>query len=151
MDRYVTIVHLFNSYWYTNLSLTQILTVNILLSSLKSFNTIYNSIYIYIYIHICMQVKHFHFHVIFLCKFISQATVSNHLKQIIRNTNQYALSCQSYPKFKSFHNNSNILKIERGFENKPKIVNLIPIFGISTSMRACLLVIPYSNTMTITY
>ena len=49
-DRYATIVRLFDSYWYTNLSLTRILTVNILLRALKSFNTIYNSIYIYIYI-----------------------------------------------------------------------------------------------------
>ena len=32
-----------------------------------------------------------------------------------------------------------------------KIVALIPIFGISTSMRAFLLVSPYPNTMTITY
>ena len=51
-DRYATIVCLFDSYWYTNLSLTQILTVNILLRALKSFNTIDNSIYIYIYIYI---------------------------------------------------------------------------------------------------
>ena len=144
MDRYATIVRLFDSYWYTNLSLTQILTVNILLRALKSFNTI-------VYIYICIQIEHFHIHAIFLCKFISQAVVSNHLKQTISNTNQYALSCQSYPKFKSFRNYSSILEIERGFENKPKIVALIPIFGISTSMRAFLLVSPYSNTMTITY
>ena len=49
MDRYATIVRLFDSYWYTNLSLTRILTVNILLRVLKSFNTIYNSIYIHLY------------------------------------------------------------------------------------------------------
>ena len=146
-NRYATIVRLFNSYWYTNLSLTQILMVNILLRALKSFNTIYNGIYIYI----CMQIEHFHIHAIFLCKFVSQAIVSNHLKQIISNTNQYALSCQSFPKFKSFRNYSNILEIEREFENKPKIVSLIPIFEISTSMWACLLVGPYSKTMTITY
>ena len=48
-DRYVTIVRLFDSYWYTNLSLTRILMVNILLRALKSFNTIYNSIYIHLY------------------------------------------------------------------------------------------------------
>ena len=48
-DWYVTIVRLFDSYWYTNLSLTRILTVNILLRALKSFNTIYNSIYIHLY------------------------------------------------------------------------------------------------------
>ena len=47
-DRYATI-RLFDSYWYANLSLTQILTVNILLRTLKSFNTIYNSIYIHLY------------------------------------------------------------------------------------------------------
>ena len=41
------------------------------------------------------------------------------LSQIISNTNQCALSCQSFPKFKSFHNYSNILEIEREFENKP--------------------------------
>ena len=39
-DQYATIVHLFDSYWYTNLSLTRILMVNILLRALKSFNTI---------------------------------------------------------------------------------------------------------------
>ena len=50
-DRYATIVRLFDSYWYTNLSLTQILTVNIILRALKSFNTIYNSIYIYIHLY----------------------------------------------------------------------------------------------------
>ena len=123
--------------------------VNIILRALKSFNTIYNSIYIYIYI--CMEIEYFHIHAIFLCKFVSQAIVSNHLKQIILNTNKYALSCQSFPKFKSFCNYSNILEIEREFENKPKIVTLIPIFGISTSMRAFLIVSPYSNTVTITY
>ena len=48
-DQYATIVRLFDSYWYTNLSLTRILTVNILLLALKSFNTIYNSIYIHLY------------------------------------------------------------------------------------------------------
>ena len=48
-DRYATIVHLFDSYWYTNLSLTRILMVNILLRALKSFNTIYNSIFINLY------------------------------------------------------------------------------------------------------
>ena len=48
-DRYATIVRLFDSYWYTNLSLTRILTVNIILRALKSFNTIYNSIYIHLY------------------------------------------------------------------------------------------------------
>ena len=69
-----------------------------------------------------MQIEHFHYHAIFLCKFVSQAIVSNHLKQIISNTNQYALSCQSFPKFKSFRNYSNILELEREFENKPKIV-----------------------------
>ena len=148
-DWYATIVHLFDSYWYTNSSLTRILTVNILLKALKSFNTIFNSIYLYIYI--CMQIEHFHIHAIFLCKFVSQEIVSNHLKQIISNTNQYALSCQLFPKFKSFCNYSNILEIEREFENKPKIVALIPIFGISTSMRAFLLVNSYSNTMTIIY
>ena len=65
------------------------------------------------YFSICMQIEHFYIHAIFLCKFVSQAIVSNHLKQIISNTNQYALSCQSYPKFKSFRNYSNILEIER--------------------------------------
>ena len=150
-DRYVTIVRLFDSYWYTNLSLTRILMDNILLRALKSFNTIYNSIYIYIYIYICMQIEHFHIHAIFLWKFVSQGIVSNHLKQIISNTNQYALSCQSFPKSKSFFNYSNIYKTDREFENKPKIVALIPIFGISTSMRVFLLVSPYSNTITITY
>ena len=49
IDRYAIIVRLFDSYWYTNLSLTRILTVNILLRALKSFNTIYNSIYIHLY------------------------------------------------------------------------------------------------------
>ena len=39
-DRYATIVRLFDSYWYTNLSLTRILMVNILLRALKSFITI---------------------------------------------------------------------------------------------------------------
>ena len=48
-DQYATIVRLFDSYWYTNLSLTRILMVNILLRALKSFNTIYNSIYIHLY------------------------------------------------------------------------------------------------------
>ena len=48
-DRYATIVRLLDSYCYTNLSLTRILTVNILLRALKSFNTIYNSIYIHLY------------------------------------------------------------------------------------------------------
>ena len=48
-NRYATIVRLFDSYWYTNLSLTRILTVNILLRALKSFNTVYNSIYIHLY------------------------------------------------------------------------------------------------------
>ena len=51
-DRYATIVRLFDSYWYTNLSLTRILTMNILLRALKSFNTIYNSIYIHLYANI---------------------------------------------------------------------------------------------------
>ena len=139
MDRYSTIVRLFESYWCTNLTLTLILTINILLRALKSFNTSYNSIYIYI----CMQIEHFHIHAVFLCKFVSQAIVSNHLKQNISNTNQYALSCQLFPKFKSFRNYSNILEMEREFENKPKIVALIPIFGISTSKRACLLFSPY--------
>ena len=148
MDRYATIVRLFDSYRYTNLSLTRILTVNILLRALKSCNTIYNNIYIYIHLY---ANKTFSFHAIFLCKFVSQAIVSNHLRQIISNTNQYALSYQSFPKFKSFNNYSNILEIEREFENKQKIVSLIPIFGISTSMRACLLISPYSNTMIVTY
>ena len=66
-DRYAIIVSLFESHWYTNLSLTRILTVNILLRALKSFNTIYNSLYIYI----CMQIEHFHIYEIFLCKFVS--------------------------------------------------------------------------------
>ena len=145
-DQYATIVHLFDSHWYTNLSLARMPTVNILLRALKSFNTIYNSIYIHLYanrtfLHSCD----------FLMQFVSQEIVSNHLKQIISNTNQYALSCQSFPIFKSFRNYSNILEIEREFENKPKIVALILIFGISTSMRACLLFSPDSNTMTITY
>ena len=48
-DRYATMVRLFDTYWYTNLSLTQILMINILLRALKSFNTIYNSIYIHLY------------------------------------------------------------------------------------------------------
>ena len=48
-DRYATIVRLFDSYWYINLSLTRILTVNIFLKALKSFNTIYNNIYIHLY------------------------------------------------------------------------------------------------------
>ena len=48
-DRYATIIRFFDSYWYTNLSLTRILTVNILLRVLKSFSTIYNSIYIHLY------------------------------------------------------------------------------------------------------
>ena len=141
-NRYATIVRLFDSYWYTNLSLTRILTVNIILRALKSFNTIYNSIHIHLYAN-----KHFHIHAIFLCKFISQAIVSNHLKQIISNTNQYAFSCQSFPKFKSFRNYSNILKIEREFENKPKIVTLIPILGISISVWVFLIISPYSNTI----
>ena len=34
MDRYATIVRLFDSYWYTNLSLTLIIMVNILLRAL---------------------------------------------------------------------------------------------------------------------
>ena len=127
--------------------------INILVRALKSFNTIYNSIYIYIYIyiHICMQIEHFHIHTVFLGKFVSQEIVSNQLKQIISNTNQYALSFQAFLKFKSFRNYSNILEIEREFENKPKIVALIPIFGISTSMQVFLLVSPYTNAMTITY
>ena len=81
-----------------------------------------------------MQIGHFHIHAIFFCKFVSQAIVSNHLKQIISNANQYALSSQSFPKFESFRNYSNILEIERGFENKQIIVVVIPIFGMSTSM-----------------
>ena len=80
-----------------------------------------------------MQIEHFHIHAIFLYKFVSQAIVSNHLKQIISKKTQYALSFQSFPKFKSFRNYSNILEKEREFENKPKIIALIPIFGISTS------------------
>ena len=63
-----------------------------------------------------MQIEHFHIHAIFICKFVSQEIVSNHLKQIISNTNQYALSFQSFPKFKSFHNYSNMLEIERVWE-----------------------------------
>ena len=149
-DRYAIIIRLFDSYWYTNLSLTRILTVNILLRALKSFNTIYNSIYIYIYTHLYAN-RTFSHSCNFLMQIRSQAIVSNYFKQIISNTNKYALSCQSIPKFKSFHNYSNILEIEREFENKQKIVTLIPIFGISTSMRAFLLVSPYSNTITITY
>ena len=98
-----------------------------------------------------MQIEYFHIHAIFLCKFVSLEIVLNNLKQIISNTNQYALSCQSFPKFKSFRNYSNILEIEREFDNKPKIVALIPNFGISTSMQAFLLVSPYSNIMKITY
>ena len=50
MDRYATIVRLFDSYWYTNLSLTRTLTINIFLRALKSFNTIYNSIYKYTFV-----------------------------------------------------------------------------------------------------
>ena len=52
--------------------------------------------YIYIYIKYVLG-----------CKFVSQAIVSNHLKKIISNTNQYTLSCQS------FRNYSNIFEIER--------------------------------------
>ena len=137
MDWYARIVRLFDFYWYINLSLTRILTVNILLRTLKSFNTIYNSIYIHLY-----SNRTFSHSCNFLMKILSQAIVSNHLKQIISNTNQYALSSQS------FFNYSNILEIDIEFENKPKIVARIPIFGISTSKRACLLVSPYSNTMT---
>ena len=73
-----------------------------------------------------MKIEHFRIHEIFLCKFVSQEIVSNPLKQIISNTNQYALSCQSFPNY------SKVLEIEREFENKPKIIDLIPIFGIST-------------------
>ena len=65
-DWYATIVRLFDSYWYTNLSLTRILTVNILLRALKSFNTIYNSIYIHLYAnrtfsHSCNFLMQIHF------------------------------------------------------------------------------------------
>ena len=101
---YAIIVHLFDSYWYTNLSLTRILTVNIILRALKSFNTIYNSIYIHLYVN-----KTFSLSCNFLMQIVSQAIVSNHLRQIISNTNQYALFCQSFPRFKSFRNYSNIL------------------------------------------
>ena len=59
-----------------------------------------------------MKIENFHNHEIFLCKFVSQAIVSNHLKKIISKKNQYALSFQSFPKFKSFRNYSNILEIE---------------------------------------
>ena len=77
-DRYVTIVRLFDSYIYTNLSLTRILTVNILLRALKSFNTIYNSIYIYI----CMQIEHFSHS----CNFLIQIHfTSNCLKSLKTN------------------------------------------------------------------
>ena len=100
-----------------------------------------------VYIYICMQIEHFHIHAIFLSKFVSQEIVSNQLKQIISNTNQYALSCQSFPKFKSFRNYSNILEIETEFENKPKNVSLIPILRISISVLVFLLVRPYSNTI----
>ena len=145
-DRYATIVRLFDSYWYTNLSLTRILTVNIILRALKSFITIYNSIYIHLYANRTFSHS---------CNFLMQIRFTRNCLKLLKTNhlkkNQYAISCQSFPKFKSFHNYSNILEIEREFENKPKIVALIPIFGISTSMRDFLLFILYSNTMTITY
>ena len=104
IDQYATIVSLFDSYWYTNLSLTRILIVKILLRALNSFNAIYNSIYIHLY-----TIEHFQIHEVFICKFVSQAIVSNQLKQIISNTNQYALSCQSFPNSNHFGLYSGVL------------------------------------------
>ena len=78
-DQYVTIVRLFDSYWYTNLSLTQILTVNILLRTLKSFNTIYNSIYI-----------HFHANRTFShsCNFLMQIRFTSNCLKLLK-TNHF--------------------------------------------------------------
>ena len=76
-DRYATIVCLFDSYWYTNLSLTRILTINILLRALKSFNTIYNSIYIHLYANRTFSHS---------CNFLMQLRFTSHcLKSLKRN------------------------------------------------------------------
>ena len=134
-----------SAYWYTNLSLTRILMVNILLRALKSFNTIYNSIYIHLYANRTFSHS---------CNFLIQIRfTSNCLKSLKTNHFKHKSICtflSIISKIKIFRNYSNILEIEREFENKPKIVTWIPIFGISTSMWAFLLVGPYSNIMTIT-
>ena len=76
-DQYATIVRLFDSYWYTNLSLTLILTVNILLRALKSLNTIYNSIYIHLYANRTFSHS---------CNFLMQIRLtSNCLKSLKKN------------------------------------------------------------------
>ena len=137
MDRYATIIRLFDSYWYTNLSLTRILMVNILLRALQSSNIIHNSIYIHLYANRTFSHS---------CNFLMQIRfTSNCLKSL--KTNHF----KSFRKFKSFFNYSYILEIEREFENKPKIVALIPIFEILTLMQVFLLVSSYSNTMIIIY
>ena len=84
-DWCATIVRLFDSYWYTNLSLTQILMVNILLRPLKSFNTIYNSIYIHLYAN--RTFSH-------LCNFLMQIRfISNCLKSLQTNYFKHKSIC----------------------------------------------------------
>ena len=63
---------------------------------------------------------------------------SNSLKSLKTNHFKHKSIC-TFLSIISKINYSNILQIEREFENKPKIVSLIPIFGISISMRAFLL------------
>ena len=153
MDRYATLVRLFDSYWYNNLSLTQILMVNILLRALKSFNTIYNRTFV---LNKTFSIQHLYENRTFShsCNFLMQIRfTSNCLKSFKTNHFKHKSICtflSIIPEIQII-NYSNILEIERGFENKPKIVALIPIFRISTSMRPFLLVSPYSNTMAITY
>ena len=65
----------FDPYWYTNLSLTLNLTVNILLRALKSFIEIHNSVYTFISKYLVSNT-----HAIFHVQFISQSVVSNQFK-----------------------------------------------------------------------
>ena len=86
-DQYATIVRLFDSYWYTNLSLTRILKVNILLRALKSFNTIYNSIYIYIHLYANRTFSH-------SCNFLMQIRfIINCLKLLKTNHFKHKSIC----------------------------------------------------------
>ena len=71
------------------LSLTRILTVNIILRAFKSFNTIYNSVYTFGYNNLFFNT-HANVHM----QFISQSVVSNKFK-----TNQYEIYIKSFQYF----------------------------------------------------
>ena len=99
------------------LSLTRILTVNIILRAFKSFNTIYNSIYTFGYNNLFFNT-HANFHM----QFISQSVVSNQFK-----TNQYAIYIKS---FQYFTINFETIKEEcrsnfHKFETRERLKNIL--------------------------